>query len=231
MLVAIDYSLNSPAMTVFKNGEYHFFNFYQDSKLREPSDFKKDNIDYAEFLHINNFHVIPFNRKALTVKEYSEKEIAKLEDALNLQSIIAAQVTKLGTPLFTAFEGYSYGSKGNSALDLAAGVALLRSRMYMITDKNIKIYSPSTIKKLAGKGNANKMYMVEAFLDNKLDDQFLANNSFWKWSQYKYNRDLYFKDKDTIRKPFDDIIDSYWIMQKLISEIKSQEPETKSLIK
>jgi hypothetical protein len=70
---------------------------------------------------------------------------------------------------------------------------------------NLSIYQPSHVKKLAGKGNANKFYMIKAFQDNVLNDKNLKRSLFWKW----------IKDKDfskDIPKPVDDIIDAYFIL-------------------
>jgi hypothetical protein len=69
----------------------------------------------------------------------------------------------------------------------------------------IYIMQPSHVKKLAGKGNANKHFMAKAFQDNVLNDDHLRKTKFWDWT----------KDKDfseKIPKPVDDLIDSYFIL-------------------
>ena len=70
---------------------------------------------------------------------------------------------------------------------------------------NISIFQPSYVKKTAGKGNANKHYMIKAFQDDVFNDKDLRNTKLWKYVQGKD-----FSTK--IPKPLDDLVDSYFIL-------------------
>jgi hypothetical protein len=69
----------------------------------------------------------------------------------------------------------------------------------------LMIIAPSAAKKLAGKGNADKEYMINAFRNNVLDDEKLAVTSLYEYA----NNITDFKNV----KPIDDIVDSYFIMK------------------
>jgi hypothetical protein len=59
---------------------------------------------------------------------------------------------------------------------------------------------------LAGKGNANKHFMIKAFQDDVLNDEDLRKTKLWKYVQGKD-----FSEK--IPKPLDDLVDSYFILK------------------
>jgi hypothetical protein len=123
-------------------------------------------------------------------------------------NVIISEIIKKHKPtdVKIALEGFSYGSTGNSFIDIIQYNTFLRSSLLNVygADK-IYIMQPSHVKKLAGKGNANKHYMVNAFQSNILDDQSLEDTTLWNW----------LKDKDyseKIPKPIDDLVDSYFIL-------------------
>jgi hypothetical protein len=59
---------------------------------------------------------------------------------------------------------------------------------------------------LFGKGNAKKEDMIKSFIDNKLNDDLLLNNNFWK---YCNENGVDFKQP----KPIDDLVDAYGILK------------------
>ena len=79
--------------------------------------------------------------------------------------------------------------------------------------RSFYIFQPSAVKKLAGKGNCDKLYMVNAFKSNILKDPILEQNSFWQWIQDKTY------DPKKIPKPLDDIVDSYFIVKSLQAKL------------
>lgn len=224
-LATVDYSINSPGITTFDENGYHFFNFFHLEKTLEDY-IEKSKAENAlllkDIVGLKDLTIQSFTRNAPAKEIYTEKEVAKLEDAMGLAVLISNAVTdKLGKVDHCAFEGYAYGSMGNSLIDLAFGVSIVRMDMYLLTNANLHIFAPTEIKKLAGKGNANKLYMYEAFLKNQLNDPHLEQSEFYQWIKNNENRVIKIKkngDKEIV-KPFDDVIDSYWILQKLKSEL------------
>jgi hypothetical protein len=150
---------------------------------------------------------MPYNRKVGS-KDFLENQREKLIDGKTIADLIVNYLVAMyGTSsVKIALEGFSYGSTGNSFIDIVQYNTFLRSLMLdAYSAKNIYIVQPSHVKKSAGKGNANKHFMAKAFQDNVLNDDQLKKTKLWNWC----------KDKDfseKIPKPIDDMIDSYFIV-------------------
>lgn len=107
-------------------------------------------------------------------------------------------------PLF-AMEDYAYSAKGNSLLDIVAATTLFRYKLIKKYGENkFNLYSPSHIKKFAtGKGNADKKMMLASFNEKNLTFPFA------QWCQ----------KLDKASKPEEDMIDAYWTLQTMKSEL------------
>lgn len=107
-------------------------------------------------------------------------------------------------PIF-AMEDYAYGAKGNSLLDIVAATTIFRYKLIKkYGEAKFNLYSPSHIKKHAtGKGNATKEMMLDAFKSLNLVFPF-AN---------------YLMSLDKTEKPVEDMIDSFWTLDTMKSEI------------
>ena len=209
--VGIDFSLNSPGICIqdHKNN-YHFLSFFNYGKriwdeegIRIPKAFTV----HKELSDLDALSCFAYNRE-VTSKEFLYRERQKLNDAENISSLITdIMITLHGTEnVKIALEGFSYGSKGNSFIDIIQYNTFLRSKLNKLYgNENISVYQPSHVKKSAGKGNANKHYMIKAFQDDVLDDKDLRKTKIWKWVQGK---DYSMK----IPKPLDDLVDSYFIL-------------------
>jgi hypothetical protein len=212
--IGIDFSLNSPGVCIKReSGEYQFITFFNYGNRVWGEKTPKAFQIHKELIDDNIIGGIPYSR-VVDNKDFIEKERQKIQDADSLSELIinilvlACTDDACGKPeIKICLEGFSYGSKGNSFIDIILYNSLLRKKLKdCFGVDNIYIYQPSAVKKLAGKGNANKHYMVDAFQKNVLQDVDLAKSKFWEWC----------KDKDyskTIPKPIDDLIDSYFILQ------------------
>jgi hypothetical protein len=212
--IGIDFSLNSPGACVETNdGQYHFITFFNygnriwdDEGRKIPKAFSV----HKELIDSNALLGFPYNRE-VTSKEFLPRERQKLEGAGNISSLMVGIFSTLfeGDKVAVGLEGFSYGSKGNSFIDIIQYNTFLRKALidkYSI--ENLSVYQPSHVKKLAGKGNANKHYMAEAFQNDVLNDKSLRSTKLWKWCQGKD-----FRTK--IPKPIDDIVDAYFILKAL----------------
>lgn len=209
--IGIDFSLNSPAVCV-KNikGEYTFISFFNfgnriwDDVKKMPKAFEVHQ-DLIESKTILGF---PYFRN-LEADTFLVREREKLEDCRSISNLITnSLVTFFGAAnVHISLEGFSYGSTGNSFIDIVQYNSFLRSALLEIygSDK-ISIFQPSHVKKLAGKGNANKHFMIKAFQDDVLNDEDLRKTKLWKYVQGKD-----FSEK--IPKPLDDLVDSYFILK------------------
>jgi hypothetical protein len=206
--IGIDFSLNSPGVCVQnQNGDYHFISFFNFGNRKWGIKIPKAFSTHEELMNLNLIHGVYYNRD-VNDKDFLKRERQKLVDAQKISNLLIDKITDFidESSVNISLEGFSYGSKGNSFIDIVQYNSFLRySLVQRYGVSNISIFQPSHVKKLAGKGNANKHYMIKAFQDNVLDDKNLKRSMFWKW----------IKDKDfskDIPKPIDDIVDSYFIL-------------------
>lgn len=197
----MDYSITSPAITVFDGRHYTFISLFDvDVKnWLESKKFKvhKEIRDFAD--------VIPFSR-CVDKTTYQTEQRSKLLNAEKLATLVTHTVRfACGYgEVRIALEGFSYASKGMASLDLVFYQSVLRLRlMEEFGADNLFVFSPTEAKKLAGKGNYSKEQMVEAFARNVLNDVILAEHQL-----HRYVVENGFKGK-----PIDDIIDSYFLLK------------------
>lgn len=208
--VGIDFSLNSPAACVLDGENYHFVSFFNyGKKWKKPV--TKAFAFHEELIEIGAITGIPYTREVGT-KDFLLREREKMTDADKIAQIIDAHLSDGYAVQAFALEGFSYGSSGNSFIDMIQYNVHLRKRL--IDSYGIEafhIFQPAAVKKLAGKGNANKEYMFEAFKSNAVGDKTLEKSSFWKWCRER--------SFEKVPKPVDDLVDSYFILQGLLSNI------------
>lgn len=207
----IDFSLNSPGICIQgHDGAYKFLTFFnygnriwEESNKKVPKAFQvhKELIDNKTILGF------PYYRHVKS-KDFLPREREKMTDGKAIAELITDVLVMLygSNNHRIALEGFSYGSKGNSFIDIVQYNTFLRNNIVdsFGVDK-ISVFQPSHVKKLAGKGNANKHYMVKAFQDDVLGDKDLRKTKLWKWTQGKD-----FSEK--IPKPIDDLVDAYFIL-------------------
>ena len=192
IIVGVDMSKNSPGVCVREDEKLTFYSFIRGAET-------KRNTGHFSTLRDKGVQII-LNPRGTKIKEYSELEIWKIEDAYLLAKTIVEnlppEVDMVG------IEGFSYGSKGNSGLDIAGYAYCLRQALFEKYGKKLCIFSPSNVKKVAGKGNAGKPEIKKFFLESQ--DPTLKINKFWK--------SLY-ENEIVDEKPVDDLIDAYYVQE------------------
>ena len=207
IIIGIDPSLNSTALTIYKDGKYSFYNYTNNKPkykwIREVNDCV--NFQFHEYSNNDDF---------------SESEI----DKIDIYDIVTNKVVfdvnnligKRETKIF--IEGYSYSAQAGRLIDLVAFSTLLRYKLHKLNNVTLYFIPPSSLKKYVAamvyKPDKKGMYR---------NDNGKAGGSFDKRdmmvSLLKLDIDeLYFnylKDRkeDLLRpknipKPFDDINDS-----------------------
>lgn len=209
--VGIDYSINSTAICIYKEGdEEKFYNFQRGSIPK-----KYLNEFESSKLEINFLNKLPNN------SSYIETEITKIKESKWTASLIITILSQYGIEddLYVGIEGFSYGSLGKRALDLAGFQYILRSRLEESGFiKNWFIFTPGEIKKFAVKGNASKELMIESYL------KISRNNEL---TRLMTTGDISLRNPK-FPKPIDDLVDSYYIAhytKKLINEKLFQKGE------
>jgi hypothetical protein len=154
------------------------------------------------------------NPRSTNLKEYTDLEVWKISDASLLAKTIVSNLPDEVD--LVGLEGFSYGSKGNSGLDIAGYAYCVRKELFeKYGSSKLAIFSPANVKKTAGKGNAGKDEMLNFFIANQ--DINLNNTKFWKNIVNK---------KIAIEKPVDDLIDSWYIQECTHQYFKSKMIDT-----
>jgi len=204
-IVAIDFSLNSTALTVFNGDTYKFVSIINtDSFLG-----KRGKVLSGYLIHddLEKQKIVKFikNKRSSQNTVYIDDQKNKLSDAIKIANLIIDLIPK---DSIVVMEGFSYSSKSRSFIDLILFASVVRSKIYEKLG-NILILSPSEIKKtITGKGNAKKIAVLKGIL--KTDDIQLIKNSFFDYCNKDLNNLL---KKEEVKKPIDDLIDSIAILQ------------------
>ena len=198
-------SKNSPGVCINDGESIKFKSFYRG----KPS--KKESTNFNLFESKDDLFVHYNSNKRPSKMEYIEQERWNINDAIQAANNIVNNLPdgdyKIG------LEGFSYGSKGNAGLDIAGYAYVLRTLLInKYGSDNLFIFAPSEIKKIAGKGNANKVLMYDFFKNETCE--ILAKNSLFKAIQEG--------TIDENEKPIDDIIDSYWIHKTLLKHLENK---------
>lgn len=99
-----------------------------------------------------------------------------------------------------SLEGYSMGSTSSRIFQIGENTGILKKKL-IDNDYKLVVIPPTMIKKFAtGKGNANKQQMISAFLGASIIDLF----------------EIF--QQSTIKKPLEDIVDSYFILRYIEKE-------------
>ena len=202
MVLGIDFSIKSAAAVLRSGDIYTFYSFARKGVIKE---------DFKNVLAAAGVMIFETPEEAPEKKvSIGERERASMRDARLLIPTIANCFTQL--PInYWGIEGFSFASTGNRLAQISGYQWALRWELLnggLDIDK-FQIYSPTTVKSTAGKGNYKKEEMIEAFIHSR--DPFLEKNGLQlalkkmpEWFQTKRGAWL---------KPLDDLIDAYWVLR------------------
>lgn len=208
-LVGIDFSINSPSFCCFKKNNYTWGSLTR-SDRKEESLKKNSKKPFSILGGMENFRFIFLDKKDLP-SEYSERERIKIEYFLEVVDNLWDAISKEmgGEPFKVAMEGLSFSSNGNSLVDIAMATALLRERIInSIGVENFHVFSPTSIKKFALKGNAKKDELYRSLIDLEEEGTNLNELS----QVLEENLQEWITPKKVVNKPVDDIVDATWIL-------------------
>jgi hypothetical protein len=216
-LVGIDFSINSPSFCCLKDNNYVWGSLTRSDRT-EDSLKKNSKKPFFVLGDMENLRFIFLNKKELP-SEYSERERIKIEYFLEIvDNLWEAIVNEMGDePFRVAMEGLSFSSNGNSLVDIAMATALLRERIInKIGVENFHVFSPTSIKKFAVKGNAKKDELYYALVDLKEG----GTNMNELTQVLAENQEEWITPKKVVNKPVDDIVDATWILLFLKNNLK-----------
>ena len=200
-IIGIDFSLNKTGITIFDTitKEYKFFLF--------PYNFTDNNI--KQFINCGVNVILRGDEVRLKEPTASEKVRNDVTNARNYAKLIVDTLKPyINKETIVAFEGSSFASKGNVALQLTAYRYILVDRLIDVMDiKNIFSYSPQTLKKTAecSQKGKSKNDMIEAFITYELGIKNL-------FQECLLNDKLQNKNAKWL-DGVDDIIDSFFALQ------------------
>ena len=216
-LVGIDFSINSPSFCCLKDNNYVWGSLTRSDRT-EDSLKKNSKKPFFVLGDMENLRFIFLNKKELP-SEYSERERIKIEYFLEIvDNLWEAIVNEMGDePFRVAMEGLSFSSNGTSLVDIAMATALLRERIInKIGVENFHVFSPTSIKKFAVKGNAKKDELYYALIDLKEE----GTNMNELTQVLAENQEEWITPKKVVNKPVDDIVDATWILLFLKNNLK-----------
>lgn len=209
--IGIDFSINSPSICINKEDNLSFVSFFNTNgdDWNRATPLKK----YTYHNELKNVvKMVPYERNGYkpigTYSDYSTEQMSKMQDAVLIANLITNEIATntIGFPKI-AIEGFAYGSKGMSFIDLILFNSFLRKNIVELFGvENLVVISPKEAKKFAGNGNADKEYMIGKFIKNSHNDEALNNSEFHR---YMSNISIDYKNI----KPVDDLVDAYWIMK------------------
>ena len=206
--IAIDFSLNSPGICIYNDNtnKYHFISYIKQGLGTKKEQKLQEEISLLDDVTLTN------QPDWNSANQYSSAELLKIRRYNSMSNDILElilQCTDSSDDYTIAFEGSSYGSKmgTNNLIDMAAGAAILKNNMLeSINPIDIKTIAPTTIKKHAGKGNMKKRELWDAFVENRIEDKNIQTSKLFKFCE-----NLVEKESNKIPKPFDDLVDAYFL--------------------
>ena len=203
MILGIDFSIKSAAAALKSGDIYTFYSFARKGVIKEDA---KNVFAAAGVLIFETDEVTAPEKKA----SISERERASMLDALLLIPTIAKCFVDLPIA-FWGIEGFSFASTGNRLAQISGYQWALRWELIKggLSVDSFQVYSPMTVKAIAGKGNFKKEEMIDAFI--KSDDTFLQSTGLHK--TLNSNPSLFQTKKGDWLKPLDDVVDSYWVLK------------------
>lgn len=141
--------------------------------------------------------------------EYHEKEREKILNAIYFSDKLLELIDPyLHDGTSVGMEGLSFGSTGNSLIDISMTTALLRAAIVKkINPMDFFVISPTTLKKFAVKGNAKKDELYSALLEKKKNDLRLKP----LLDILDKNKTSWVKGSGKVENPCSDIIDATWL--------------------
>jgi len=199
-MVGIDFSTKSPAACVLQNNEYIFYSWqWSAGKIHDSLKISGVNV------------IVPTDYSKFDGTESTFKERTFTSEAEKLTDTIYETLKHHEGPF--AIEGFSFGSTGNRLAQLSGYQYLLRSKLAKVWGmENMWVFAPMTVKATAGKGNFNKEKMMDAFYNND-SDPILAKHTFFK--AIHETPELFQNKKGAWIKPFDDLVDSFFVLKTL----------------
>lgn len=216
-VIGIDFSLNSPAFCCYKDGKYIWGSLTRSDRSPE-SHLKSQKKPFAILDKESDFNLYFVEKKDLP-DDYTGRERIKIVYFMEIVDQLWSSISDImgESEFYVAMEGLSFSSNGNALIDISMATALLRKKIIdRVGADKFHVFSPTSIKKFALKGNAKKDELYEALINFKESETNLENFS----NILEANKTEWITPAKAVNKPIDDIVDATWITLYLKKELK-----------
>ena len=206
-IIGLDFSLNSPGICVLNKASAKWISLHRTTNIIEKM-LEKGGTPF-NVLNKTPFVSINIVKKKEFTGEYHDKERQKILNAIEFsEKILVLLEPYLDQDCLVGMEGLSFGSTGNSLIDISMTTALVRAGIVKkINPKNFFVVSPTTLKKFAIKGNAKKDELYNVLLEKKSNDTRIKEMA----SILEENKKNWVKGSGKVENPCSDLIDATWI--------------------
>lgn len=211
IIIAFDFSMSKPAMCMKIDEKLLFYTW--------PAKVDKVTIEKLENCNVivRNRNIEPINKSKYDSHSLVLEHIIRSNELVNMiisdisEIMLENNIVVNRDNIIISSEGLSFGSKGDATLNLAAYKQVLLNKFYELGFRNIKTYSPITIKSCAGcakKSNQTKLSMIDAIKNENPN-------------AHKFIHDLIYNESDLKKKTsfvntVDDLVDAYWCLKTTI---------------
>jgi hypothetical protein len=170
-----------------------------------------------------------FLEKADLPSEYSQKERIKISYFMEIVDSLWDGIMEImgDSEFYVAMEGLSFSSNGNALIDISMATALLRKRIIdTVGVDKFYVFSPTSIKKFAVKGNAKKDELYDALINFREETETNLTNFA---NILETNKEEWVTPSKAVNKPIDDIVDATWITLYLMDTLKENHGTTNEI--
>jgi hypothetical protein len=203
MIIGLDFSINKPAACIYDGKSYQFISW--------PFGLSKRLIDIYKGSGVK---IIDRDDEKYKGKDSSEKMRWEVNNSIYLSNLIISSLPENLSDYKIVFEGISYASSGNMAIQLGGYKYILMKSFFdeNVPFSNMTTYAPITIKKTAGasKKGMGKKEMIDSFINSGI-------NSDLKHS-IENDPEMFKKKTGNWIDHLDDLVDSFWAVQTILSK-------------
>lgn len=231
-IVGLDLSINYSSYTVLDcdKGDYYFGSIVNDASMsKKKISFLTDLSETKNNMDVY-FTSSAGNKTSVHQLDYLNCERMKLINYIEIATLLCKAINKItgkSENVIVGIEGFSYGSQGMAVFDVPMLTGIIRYKILenvVNFDSNrIFVFPPSDLKKEFGcKGNCDKGVIFREFIANPKTDS-MKSSDFYKFIVENQNdrsvSNVSSSNKLIIESPFNDIIDSYLSVYKILKNI------------
>lgn len=215
-IISIDFSILYPGVCICRDFTDFKWIAVVNSKVRKKDEDRFDWINH----NYPAIKILRTNSKRKKDEQYHVTERIKLTNYLELMEVLISAIyeeVKEDQEILICLEGISFGSSGNSLVDISQATGMLKQQLAnRLLNNNLDrffIFSPSELKNALGcKGNANKHDILAKFKSDPIIEPVKNSDLFKLIAQEDW-----VVEGDKILSPIVDMVDSFLGVAKIYS--------------